>query len=250
MTTAHQLIKHHVECNGAQAKLAYVRWAPDTSTTQTLTDAQGVTSVTRTSLGLYVVNFAGSPNIIIPVGSEYVEDDATVRHVARVKSTDTTLGACKATVDHRVTTFATEAALTAVTVRLTDISTSSSVYVVCPVAGTVKTIYTALAGAIGTADAAITTAISTGGGAFVAITGGDPTGAYTSSAAGDMDSATPSAANTVIAGDVLRVTTDGASTNTVTLDVTFLIQGSGATPIVSDTVDELCFSFLLVGGNL
>ena len=49
------------------------------------------------------------------------------------------------------------------------------------------------------------------------------TGTYKASAAGDIDQATPTAANAVAAGDKLTVTSDGGSTTTATLTVTFLI---------------------------
>jgi hypothetical protein len=95
-------------------------------------------------------------------------------------------------------------------VCLTDISSASTVYVTSPVAGTITKIYSIIDGAIATADAVITSKIGA-----VAITGGAITIANSSSAAGDVDSATPTAANTVAAGSNINLTTNGASTNTV-----------------------------------
>mgnify|MGYP006971721122 CR=1 FL=1 len=97
-----------------------------------------------------------------------------------------------------------------IAVDMTDISTASTVYLPSPVAGTITGIKTIINGAIGTADAIITGKI-----AAVAITDGAVTIATASSAAGDVDSATPSAANTVVVGSNINFTTNGASTNTV-----------------------------------
>lgn len=95
---------------------------------------------------------------------------------------------------------------------IADVSTAGQVYV--PVntqmEGEIVEIRTVLNGAIATADAVLTPKI--GG---TAITGGAITIANASSAAGDVDSSTPSAANKVVAGDAIEIETNGASTNTV-----------------------------------
>lgn len=95
---------------------------------------------------------------------------------------------------------------------ITDVSTAGQVYI--PVngqmAGEVVEIRTVLNGAISGADAVITPKI--GG---TAMTGGAITIANASSAAGDVDSSTPSAANVVSAGDAIEIETNGASTGTV-----------------------------------
>ena len=95
-------------------------------------------------------------------------------------------------------------------VDMTDVSTAATVYIPSPVAGTISKIYTIINGAIATADAIITGKIGA-----VAITNGAVTIANSGSAAGDVDSTTPTAANTVAAGDNINFTTNGASTNTV-----------------------------------
>lgn len=107
------------------------------------------------------------------------------------------------------------------TVRITDVSTAGSYWVVSPIAGDISAIYTVINGAIATSDATITTEI-----AGTAVTGGGITITQSGSAAGDADSATPSAANTVTAGQAIEVITDGASTNTVSADVTIVIDVS------------------------
>ena len=106
-----------------------------------------------------------------------------------------------------------------ITSTIADISTASSTFVPVPDGGRVVKIITALQGAIGTANAAITFEI--GG---TAITGGGITVAYSGSAAGDVDTAEPTAANEVAEDGTIEMITDGASTNTVKLVVTFVIR--------------------------
>lgn len=104
------------------------------------------------------------------------------------------------------------------TTSIADISTAGQIYVVSPVAGTISKIYSVINGAIGTADAVLTPKI-----AGTAITDGAITVAYTSSAAGDVDSSTPTAANTITAGAAIEIETDGASSNTVEVVLTIEI---------------------------
>jgi len=102
-------------------------------------------------------------------------------------------------------------------VSMPDISTAKSVWVVSPIAGTFTKLYSIINGTIATADCAITTEI--GG---TPVTNGGLTIAYDGSAAGDVDSATPTAANTVSAGNALEIISDGASENAV--DATFTLE--------------------------
>lgn len=104
------------------------------------------------------------------------------------------------------------------TTSITDISTAGQIYVTSPVAGTVTKFYSVINGAIADADATLTPKI-----AGVAITDGAITVAYDGSAAGDVDSSTPTAANAVVAGDAIEIETDGASTNTVEVVLTIEI---------------------------
>lgn len=103
-------------------------------------------------------------------------------------------------------------------VTMADVSTASSVWIPCPVAGTISKIYTIINGAIATADALITAEINT-----VAVTDSTVTIATSGSAAGDVDSSTPSAANTVAVGDKIELITNGASTNTVIATICVVI---------------------------
>jgi len=104
------------------------------------------------------------------------------------------------------------------TVTMADISTASSVWVVAPHAGDISKIYSVINGTIATANAAITFEL-----AGVAVTGAGITIAYSGSAAGDVDYSTPTALNTVTAGQAIEIITNGASTNTVIATFTVLI---------------------------
>ena len=106
-----------------------------------------------------------------------------------------------------------------ITAEIEDISTASSTFVAIPDGGKVVKIITALQGAISGADAAITFEI--GG---TAMTNSAITVANTSSAAGDVDSSEPSAANRVEEGGTIEMITDGGSTGTAKLLVTFVIR--------------------------
>lgn len=104
------------------------------------------------------------------------------------------------------------------TVRLPDVSTASSVFVVSPYAGTLSKAYSVIDGAIADADAVLT--LNVNGGTNISET---ITIANSGSAAGDVDSCTPSAHNTVAVGDYIKITTNGASTNTVAATITLVI---------------------------
>ena len=105
------------------------------------------------------------------------------------------------------------------TSTIADISTASSTFVPVPDGGKVIKIFTALQGAIGTANAAITFEI--GG---TAITGGGITVTQSGSAAGDVDTATPTAANRVEEGGSIEMITDGGSSTACECVVTFVIR--------------------------
>lgn len=90
-----------------KSKLAFVRWAPSASGTQTITDAEGVVSVTRTSIGLYVITFDKIPSVIIPMNASHVSAGTTLYVDTRVKTTDAVAGT--ATVNLRTVAFASVA---------------------------------------------------------------------------------------------------------------------------------------------
>lgn len=102
-----------------------------------------------------------------------------------------------------------------------DVSTASSQWICSPVNGTIVGIFSVLHGAIGTDDVAFTFEI--GG---MAVTNGAITITQSGSAAGDVDSSTPTANNDVSQGQSIEIISDGASSNTVNATFTFLIQES------------------------
>lgn len=107
---------------------------------------------------------------------------------------------------------------TYVSAFMATVSTAGQIYIASPVAGTITNIWTALNGAIITADAALTGKIN-----GTAITGGALTITQAGSAAGDIDTATPTAANVVAVGDAIEMETDGASGNAVAVSITYEI---------------------------
>ncbi len=107
------------------------------------------------------------------------------------------------------------------TYKFEDVSTGSSQWVVAPIAGDVKTIYSVLHGAIITGNAGFTFEI-----AGTPITNGAVTITQAGSAAGDIDSATPTAAKTLTAGQSIELISDGVSGNDVDATFTFVIDVS------------------------
>ena len=103
--------------------------------------------------------------------------------------------------------------------EIADISTGSSTFVAVPDSGKIIKIITSLQGAISGANAGVSFEI--GG---TAVTGGGITVAHSGSAAGDVDSAEPTAANNVEEGGTIEMITDGASTGAKKLNVTFVIR--------------------------
>ena len=105
------------------------------------------------------------------------------------------------------------------TAKVTDISTAGSTLVAVPDVGNIVKIYTSIKNAITSADAAITFEI--GG---TAVTNGAITVTQAGSAAGDVDSSTPSAANRVEEGGSIEIISDGASATACEMIVTFVIR--------------------------
>lgn len=105
--------------------------------------------------------------------------------------------------------------------QIVDISTAASSWLVSPIAGTIDKVWSVIDGTIATANAVIT--FELGG---TAITGGTITVAYSGSAAGDVDTCTPTALNTVAADGAIEVVNAGASTNTVICNLIFKITPS------------------------
>lgn len=87
---------------------------------------------------------------------------------------------------------------------IADLSADTTHYLVVPWAGTIKKIWSIIDGAVSSADATITARIGT-----TAITNGAITVTSAASAAGDVDSCTPTALNVVAAGDALNFVVAG-----------------------------------------
>lgn len=87
---------------------------------------------------------------------------------------------------------------------IADGSAEAVYYLLSPVAGTISKIYTVTDGSVGTADITVTAAIGVTG-----VTNGVVTIATSASAAGDIDVATPTAANTVTAWSAVNFTVTG-----------------------------------------
>ncbi len=87
---------------------------------------------------------------------------------------------------------------------IADGSADATYYLVAPFAGAITKIYTVIDGVVGTADITITAKIGSTG-----MTNGVVTIATAASAAGDVDSATPSAANVVTAGQAMNFVVAG-----------------------------------------
>jgi hypothetical protein len=111
--------------------------------------------------------------------------------------------------------------LVPLTFRFDDIGTATSKFIVSPIAGDISKVYTVIDAAITTTDTIITLEI--GG---VAVTNSAVTIAFTGSAAGTVDSSTPSAAKTVTAGQAIEVISDGATDATVGATITLLMDVS------------------------
>jgi len=90
------------------------------------------------------------------------------------------------------------------TLDIADGSAEGVYYLVCPHAGTIKKIYSVIDGAVSTADITITAAI-----AATPVTNGVVTIATAASGAGDVDVASPTAANVVTAGQAINLTVTG-----------------------------------------
>lgn len=136
----------------------------------------------------------------------------------KIAGTAVTSSAAELNITDGVTATATELNETFLTVEIVDVSTASSVWVVSPHAGTVSKIYSVINGTIATAPAVLDPQI--GG---TSITDGGISITESGSAAGDIDSSTPSAANVVTAGQAIEVATSGASTNTISAVITLVI---------------------------
>lgn len=109
--------------------------------------------------------------------------------------------------------------LTALVVEIADITDVADFYVVAPFACAIEKMYSVISGAIGGADKTFTLSID-----GTPVTSGVITVEYSGSAAGDVDSCTPSANNTASAGEAIKIAAAGASTGTVSARLTLVIR--------------------------
>ena len=107
------------------------------------------------------------------------------------------------------------------TVDMTDISSAASVWVVAPRAGTIENISSVINGAITVGDAVITAKIAT-----VGVTNGVITIANAGSAAGTVDTVTPTALDVVTAGQAIELSGNGGSTDVSRATFTITIRRS------------------------
>lgn len=94
--------------------------------------------------------------------------------------------------------------------HMADSSTAGSAFTAAPCRGRIVKLGSVINAAVTTADTAITSKIN-----GAAITGGGWTIAFTSAAAGDVDTAIPSGANAVNEDDKIEFASDGAGSGTV-----------------------------------
>jgi len=105
------------------------------------------------------------------------------------------------------------------TSKITNISASGSTFVPVPDGGKVIKIITSIKNAISSANAALTWEI--GG---TAMTGSAITITQSGSAAGDVDTSEPTAANDVAEGGTIEMISDGGSSTACECVVTFVIR--------------------------
>lgn len=108
-----------------------------------------------------------------------------------------------------------------VTVAYENIDSVGDIYIPMGFAGTVTKVTSAINGALGTSDTILTVKIN-----GTAMTGGTLLITSSGSAAGDVDSCTPTALNVFTEGQYIQVTSDTAGTGSVTSTLMFTITRS------------------------
>jgi len=102
------------------------------------------------------------------------------------------------------------------TTELADVSTSSSTFITSPHAGNLTAVYSSIGGAIASGDAILTVKAA-------GVTVGTITIANAASAAGTVDSLV-GVSQALSAGQVIEIATNGGSTNTITANLTLIIE--------------------------
>jgi hypothetical protein len=140
----------------------------------------------------------GGDEIVVASGGKITVESGGAIEVAGVPITAETVAL------DGLTATAAEVNTYVISADVADGSADADYYVVAPHAGDIKKIWTVTDGAVGTADITVTASI-----AGTPVTGGAVTIATAGSAAGDIDSASPSAANTVTAGQAIKLAVAG-----------------------------------------
>lgn len=107
----------------------------------------------------------------------------------------------------------------ALNLDIATLVTDTSYFVTTPYAGTITSISTCIDNAFATADC--TVAAEIGG---TAVTDGSITITQSGSAAGDVDSVTPSALNILAAGGAIEIVVSGTNTTATRCHVTIIIR--------------------------
>lgn len=166
-----------------------------------------------TSYGSKIQHKAGGDEIVVASGGAITIESGATLTVAGVTVDATTLAMTG------LTATAAELNESVLTFRIPDGSAEATYWLVSPHAGAISKIYTVTDGAVATADITITSKIGATG-----VTNGVVTIATAASAAGDVDVATPSAANVVTAGQAINfVVTGGGSGGTPAITVSVVI---------------------------
>lgn len=119
-----------------------------------------------------------------------------------------------------VDTYDAQAGRIVLNAHLADISTAGTIYVSSPYAGKLIAVYSAINGAISMSDATLTVKTQEG-------TAGTITIANAGSAAGDVDTLSPTTNNTITANSTVEIETDGLSTGTVASTISLWISPIG-----------------------
>lgn len=177
--------------------------AGDTTTT--------IVNASQSGTRTYTIPDAGeSASFVFTEGTQTINDAKTFAGTANFSGTlqvggvAVTSSASELNIVDGVTATAAEINEQVLTLDIADGSADATYFLVSPHAGTISKIWTVTDGVVDTADITVTSNIGVTG-----VTNGVVTIATAASAAGDIDSATPSAANTVTAGQAINLVVAG-----------------------------------------
>ena len=220
---AYDGLKHPLYALGPERHAAFFRFTPAASPAlQVLTEGENQLTITRTAAGAWTLQLLAAGAKDIECFAACIENDGTT-HMVRVSSQDEAAGTVA------LLHCGGGGPVVVPLVGMTDVAAATTAYGVSPVAGTITLLQTQLVSG-GPLNAAAALTFSIDG---TPITGGVVTIADTS-AVGEIDSATPSAANTVAAGSAITALSDGGGSTTTAAAIQVLIQPAG-----SDTVDQI-----------